>query len=80
MSAQNKIQVQNVNNAAEAAQMVEILYQKMGDRWYAFTVSGDDVFMGSVTEDEINRAASAQEEIETLLVSPSELHESPEVA
>jgi hypothetical protein len=80
MSAQNKIQVQNVNNSAEAAQMVEILYQKMGDRWYAFTVSGDDVFMGSVTEEEINQAAAEQSEIETLLVAPTELHESAEVA
>jgi hypothetical protein len=81
MSAQNKIQIQNINNAEDTAQTVEILYQKMGDRWYAFSLVGDDVFMGSVTQDEVNQAASASEAIETLLVEPSDRnYDSAEVA
>lgn len=30
----------------------EILYQRIGNRWYAFSVINDDVFVGSV-EDEV---------------------------
>jgi hypothetical protein len=32
---------------------VEVLYQKMGDRWFAFSLVGDDVFVGSLTDEEI---------------------------
>jgi hypothetical protein len=81
MTAQNKIQIQNINNGEDQAQTVEVLYQKMGDRWYAFSLVGDDVFMGSVTEEEINHAASARETIEKLIVDPMDFHhDSPEVA
>jgi len=31
----------------------EILYQKMGDRWYAFHIKNGEVFMGSISDDEI---------------------------
>jgi hypothetical protein len=43
---------------------VEVLYQKMGDRWFAFSLVGDEVFVGSLTEEEIagNQAAIAQSE------------------
>ena len=27
---------------------VEVLYQKMGDRWYAFSIVDDEVFYGSI--------------------------------
>jgi hypothetical protein len=33
---------------------VEVLYQKMGDRWFAFSLVGDDVFVGSISQDEID--------------------------
>ena len=33
---------------------VEVLYQKMGDRWFAFSLIGDEVFVGSISQDEIN--------------------------
>jgi len=56
MAAQNKLQVQNINNSDEKAQTVDVLYQKMGDRWYAFSLVGEEVFMGSLTENEILNA------------------------
>ncbi len=56
MTAQNKLQIQNINNSDEKAQTVDVLYQKMGDRWYAFSLVGEEVFMGSLSENEILNA------------------------
>jgi hypothetical protein len=33
---------------------VEVLYQKMGDRWFAFSLIDDEVFVGSISQDEID--------------------------
>jgi hypothetical protein len=33
---------------------VEVLYQKLGDRWFAFSLIGDEVFMSPISEDQIN--------------------------
>ena len=33
---------------------VEVLYQKMGDRWFAFSLIDDEVFVGSLSQEEIN--------------------------
>lgn len=33
---------------------VEVLYQKLGDRWYAFSIVNGEVYVGSVSEDEAN--------------------------
>lgn len=52
MAAQ-KIQVQNLNNSESQTHTVDVLYQKMGGRWYAFSLVGDDVFMGSISEEEV---------------------------
>jgi hypothetical protein len=30
-------------------QTVEVLYQRMGDRWYAFSLIDDEVFVGSIS-------------------------------
>lgn len=77
MAKKNTIQIQNINNAAEKIQTVDVLYQKMGDRWYAFSMVGEEVFVGSVSEAEINQAASHSDAIEKILVEPSTelLHE-----
>jgi hypothetical protein len=40
--------------ATENAGTVEVLYQKMGDRWFAFSLVDDEVFVGSITPEEIN--------------------------
>ena len=39
---------------------VEVLYQKMGDRWFAFSVVGGEVYMGSITQEEIDRLEAGE--------------------
>lgn len=51
MSKSNK--AQNIKNTNNAEQTVEVLYQKMGDRWFAFSLIDDEVFVGSLTEEEV---------------------------
>lgn len=36
---------------------IEVLYQKMGDRWFAFSLIDDEVFVGSVSQDVIDGRA-----------------------
>lgn len=59
MSQKNKIQIQNFNNAESNSKTVDVLYQKMGERWYAFSLVGEDVFVGSLTEDELATAGNS---------------------
>jgi hypothetical protein len=33
---------------------VEVLYQKMGDRWFAFSLVEEEVFVGSISQEEID--------------------------
>ena len=33
--------------------LVEVLYQKLGDRWFAFSLINDEVFVGSITQSEL---------------------------
>jgi hypothetical protein len=42
------------NTQANGGKTVEVLYQKMGDRWFAFSVIGDELFVGSITQEEID--------------------------
>jgi hypothetical protein len=37
----------------EETQEVEVLYQKMGDRWYAFSLVDDEVYIGPVPTEEL---------------------------
>ncbi len=76
MANKNTIQIQNINNCLEKSQTVDVLYQKMGDRWYAFSLVGEEVFMGSVSEAEINDAAATNASIEKVLIeSPLALND-----
>jgi len=68
MTKKNTIQIQNINNGDETVKTVDVLYQKMGDRWYAFSLVDEDVFVGSVSQAEINLAASNDAEIEKILI------------
>jgi hypothetical protein len=34
-------------------QEVEVLYQKLGDRWFAYTIVNEDVFMAPISDEEI---------------------------
>ncbi|MDR3606296.1 MAG: hypothetical protein P4M08_02825 [Oligoflexia bacterium] len=40
--------------SAPAAETVEVLYQKLGNRWYAFSLINDDVFVGSINPEELD--------------------------
>ncbi len=42
----------NANNTSE----VEVLYQKIANRWYAFSIVNNEVFLGSLTEQEVLEA------------------------
>ncbi len=33
---------------------VEVLYQKMGDRWFAFSLVDDEIFVGSISQNELD--------------------------
>lgn len=43
-------------NPESNGESIEVLYQKMGDRWFAFSLINDEVYTGSLTQDEINEA------------------------
>ena len=45
----------NPSNTQSSAndQYVDVLYQKLGENWFAFSLIEDDVFMSPVTEDKI---------------------------
>ncbi len=47
----------NKKNEPVMDDSVEILYQKLGERWFAFSVVNGEVFWGSVDEKEIESAA-----------------------
>jgi hypothetical protein len=61
--AKSKIAMNTQNQNHDAAALdnskrdtgtVEVLYQKMGDRWFAFSLIDDEVFVGSISQDEID--------------------------
>ena len=52
-----KSQKKNRNAADDT---VEVLYQKMGDRWFAFSVRGDEVFVGSISSEELKAQEAAK--------------------
>ncbi len=39
---------------------VEVLYQKMGDRWFAFSLIENEVFVGSISQEEIDRKKASK--------------------
>jgi hypothetical protein len=45
-SKKNKTNIKEVD--------ADVLYQKLGDRWFAFSLIGDEVFMSPVTDEIIN--------------------------
>jgi hypothetical protein len=47
-----KIEINKSND-----QTVEVLYQKMGNRWFAFSLIDEEVFVGSISQDELDSAA-----------------------
>jgi len=41
-------------NTTESQNTVEVLYQKMGEKWFAFSVIEDEVFVGSISPNELS--------------------------
>ncbi len=50
----NSIKANELNENRE----VEVLYQRMGSRWYAFSAQGDEVFYSAVPEEVISESNS----------------------
>ncbi len=46
---------QNQNQPAMTEQDVDVLYQKLGDRWFAFSIINDEVFMAPIPEEKISK-------------------------
>ena len=51
MAANSKNREISKNNAQE--QEADVLYQKLGNTWFAFSIVEDEVFMSPITEEEI---------------------------
>jgi hypothetical protein len=50
----NKL-IQSANQKSpKKEETVEVLYQKLGDRWFAFSMIDDEVFVGSIKQSEID--------------------------
>jgi hypothetical protein len=49
-----------VTKKSAKEETVEVLYQKMGDRWFAFSMVDDEVFIGSISQEEINGENAAR--------------------
>ncbi len=45
-------------NPANTEEIAEVLYQRLGNRWYAFSVIEDELFVGSISDEEVNAQAS----------------------
>jgi hypothetical protein len=44
-------------NEKKNGELVDVLYQRIGDRWYAFSLIDDEVFFGTLTEEQIRAGA-----------------------
>ena len=46
----------SIRNSAttQSEKEVDVLYQRLGDQWFAFSIVEDEVFMSPVSEDIIN--------------------------
>ena len=49
----SKSKKNNTNTNQTNEQYVDVLYQKLGDNWFAFSLIDDEVFMSPVSEDKI---------------------------
>lgn len=55
MKNQKSAQTKKIPTSAnQKDSTVKVLYQKMGDRWFAFSTLDDDVFVGSISQEEID--------------------------
>ncbi len=55
-----------VKKAGQGDQTVEVLYQKLGDRWFAFSLINDEVFVGSIAENQLETPPATSKKRRTL--------------
>lgn len=53
-ASKNEKAKKNVINTNESEPVIEVLYQKMGTKWFAFSLVGDDVFVGSIEQEKLD--------------------------
>lgn len=71
MSATSKKATPIIGITAQGSQEAQVLYQKLGNRWYAFSLVNDEVFVGAVSGSaEIDHAA-IQDDSANTRTSPS---------
>ena len=46
---------------------VEVLYQKMGDRWFAFSLVDNEVFVGSISQEQIDALESKSQKVHSII-------------
>lgn len=56
MRMNKKVQGNDKDSVNNDAQLVDVLYHKLGDRWFAFSQVGDEIFVGSLSQEEIDAA------------------------
>ena len=49
-------------NTSNQEQDVDVLYQKLGNTWFAFSIIGDEVFMSPVSEETLNEMKGSNHE------------------
>ena len=52
--ADNKVKQSINQKSPKEKDTVEVLYQKLGDRWFAFSMIDDEVFVGSIKQSDID--------------------------
>lgn len=45
---------------------VEILYQKLGDRWFAFSMIEDEIYFGAISQELIDASKSSPKPIKII--------------
>lgn len=60
LSNQNSAGNSSGSGANPSGGTVEVLYQRMGDRWYAFSLIDDEVFYGTLTKEELESHSSSK--------------------
>ena len=59
----------HTNASGKIDHNVDVLYQKMGNRWFAFSVVGEEVFMGSISQEEIDALEAREAAAGTFSIS-----------
>ncbi len=65
MKNQKNVKNDPASGATAKDPTVEVLYQKMGDRWFAFSAVDEEVFIGSISQEEIDHLEGAHPDART---------------